>query len=71
MDGSFAKVQKASKIRECLSLDAARHAFISRKLAEGWAIAKVARACGTSTKEIERVYDKNFGNFNLIAEVMA
>ena len=66
----FERARERAGIRSCLTLYAARTTFISRKLKEGIPVAKLARACGTSVQEIERVYDKNYGDFAMMAEVM-
>jgi integrase len=69
-ESAFNLAAQNSGIRPVLSLYAARSTYISRKLKAGTDIHNLARACGTSTKEIERVYDKTYGDFDLMASVV-
>lgn len=67
---AFQLALNRTELNPALTLYSARHTFITRKVAEGIPLAHIARATGTSVAEIERVYDKTYGDFALMASVI-
>jgi hypothetical protein len=53
-----------------LTMYAARHTWIYRRVKDGKPPAFIAKAAGTSIKQIEKVYDKCFGDYDVISSVV-
>lgn len=49
---------------------AARHTWIYRRVKDRKPPAFIAKAAGTSIRQIEKVYDKCFGDYDVISSVL-
>jgi integrase len=65
-----AAIKAGASLTSELTFYSARHTWIYRRVKEGKPITHIASAAGTSVKQIEKVYDKTYGDFQTIASVL-
>jgi integrase len=65
-----AKREPQTIINPSLTMYAARHTWIYRRVKDRKPPAFIAKAAGTSIRQIEKVYDKCFGDYDVISSVL-